>query len=589
MSLSTRWKVVVVFTLLTAAALGLLDAYLRGVVLRNGADRAAGELLTQARLVARLLPPTPWRTGTALQSRVSDLDATVQARLTLIGPDGRVAADSRDDPAVMENHADRPERQQALRDGWGRAVRYSHTLRMDMLYVAYAVPGPSDSSSVVRLARPLTEVRAATQQLRHTMLVAFLLTAALVWLVSLATARMLAVPLQNLVRVARRVGRGDLQARVSNIPGGRLGELSRVLNETLDTLAALVAASQREGRHYAAILEQMSEAVIIIDDRRRVQFINPVFARLFGVDAHNAPGLPVDQVILNYELSSLLGRALETRSTQHEQVRVLQPEPRALAAAVTPLVDGAGQVVGAVGLLHDVTELQRLEDVRREFVANASHELRTPAATIKAVAEALQMGALQDPEAGPRFAAQIVEAADRLTAMLDDMLTLTRVESGPELLRLEPHEAAPLLNEAATQLHMAAETKGVALRVQVAPADRLVADAGALHTVLLNLLENAIKYTPAGGEVVLAGQPVAGGYEISVTDTGAGIPAKHQGRIFERFYRVDRARDRATGGTGLGLSIVKHIVEAHGGRVGVKSAPGEGSTFTVFLPGREPR
>jgi signal transduction histidine kinase len=204
---------------------------------------------------------------------------------------------------------------------------------------------------------------------------------------------------------------------------------------------------------------------------------------------------------------------------------------------------------------------------------------------VKALAEALQMGALSDPSLGPRFVQQIVEAADRQTDILDDMLTLTRVEHGRELLNVAPLNAAEALHEAAGQIQPAASAKGVTLRVEVGEGKRVNADAAGLHTILLNLVDNAVKYTPRGGSVTLRGATVPSGYEITVADTGPGISLEHQSRIFERFYRIDKARDRATGGTGLGLSIVKHLAEAHGGRVSVHSAPGEGATFTVFLPG----
>jgi two-component system phosphate regulon sensor histidine kinase PhoR len=453
-----------------------------------------------------------------------------------------------------------------------------------MLYVAVRLPGTGNAPAVVRLAKPMTAVRETSQGLRSILLIAFALAVVLVWVVSLVLAGALTAPVQSLVRIARRVDRGDLQARAEDVKGGELGELAAVFNSALDRLSQLVASSQRESRYYAAILEQMSDAVVIVDQRGDVQFINPIFARLFGVEADQAEGRTSEQIALNYQLSSLLRRAVEQKAVQRDEVRVLHPETRLLAMAATPLVDERGEVIGAIGLLRDVTDLRRLDEVRREFVSNASHELRTPAAGVKALAEALQAGAFQDPEKGPRFVQQIVEAADRLTNILDDMLTLTRVERGQELLNATWLSAAEAIAEAAEQIRPAAQGKGVGLEVEAPAEDRLYADAAGLHTVLVNLLDNAVKYTPAEGTVSLRGRPVPGGYEVSVADTGLGIPEEHLPRIFERFYRVDKARDRASGGTGLGLAIVKHTVETHNGRVTVRSAPGEGATFTVFFP-----
>ncbi|MEI6499460.1 MAG: ATP-binding protein [Armatimonadota bacterium] len=585
MNITFRWKVTLAFTALAAVIFLLLDLSLQAAVSQQGVAGMRGSLLAETRLAQRLLPSPPWVPSPALQRLVTDLDHAAQARVTLIEADGTVAADSRDNPAAMENHAYRPERQQALGQEFGSAVRRSATEKIDMLYLALAWPtGSSEPRPVLRLARPMTEVRAATQRLREAIWIGFALAAVLVWLLGLLLSNNLTAPIDTLVRVARRVDKGDLQARVEDVHGPDLGELASVFNSAVDSLAHAVSTSQRESRYYAAILEQMSDAVVIIDHQGRVEFTNPTFARLFGIEGGTAAGRTSEELALNYELSALLLRAIEHSTVQRDEVRLLYPEPRILATAVTPLMNEQQEVVGAIGLLRDVTDLHRLDEMRREFVANASHELRTPAAAVKALAEALQMGALTDPNIGPRFVQQIVDAADRQTTLLDDMLTLTRVERGRELLNIAPLNAAEACGEAVRQLTPAAKARGVNLTMEVRPDEIVTADASGLHTVLLNLLDNAVKYTPRDGSVKIAGRAVTGGYEVCVTDTGIGIPEGDQARVFERFYRVDKARDRATGGTGLGLSIVKHLVEAHGGRVSLRSAPGEGSAFTVSFP-----
>jgi two-component system, OmpR family, phosphate regulon sensor histidine kinase PhoR len=581
MKLPLRWKIAIAFTLLAAVVFLSLHAYLQRSVRENNIADLEASLLVQARLIARQLPGHLQR-GAAAQALATQLDGLTQSRLTLISPDGTVLADSRDNPAAMENHANRPERLQALETGSGSALRFSETLRIDMLYVA--VSSSSTPGLVVRLAQPLTDVRAHMQHVQHVTLAAFIVAVAAVWLLSMLMAASLTAPLEALVRVARRVDRGDLQARVEQLREPELAELASTFNAALDSLSTLLETSRRESRYYAAILQQMTDAVVVVDSQGRVQFVNAAFAELFDIDEQAVQGKSSEEIALSYELSSLLARAVEQGAAQHDEVRVLTPEPRTLAAAVTPLHDADGQTTGAVGLLHDVTSLRRYDEIRREFVANASHELRTPAGSIKALAEALQVGAMRDPEKGPRFVEQIVESADRLTSILDDMLILTRVERGRQLLKPEPVGVLQAMQDAAEQLRIKSEGKGINVQLDAAPEDTLVVDPSGLHTVLLNLTDNAIKYTPEGGSVRLQGHGVPGGYEISVTDTGMGIPPEHHARIFERFYRVDKARDRATGGTGLGLAIVKHTVEAHNGRVTVKSAPEQGSTFTVFFP-----
>jgi two-component system phosphate regulon sensor histidine kinase PhoR len=580
-----RWKLTLAFTSVTAALLAIVGADLRARVLEHTRTTLQERLLAEARMGAELLPPPPWETRPDLQEAVEQLDRRLGARVTLIGPRGGVAADSRHDAAAMENHADRPERLQALREGWGSALRFSATLGLDMLYVALVVPAGGEAGSVLRLALPLTAVEAASRDLRTALVGAFVLAAVVLLGLSSWLAGALTAPVERLVRAARRVGRGDLDARVTEPATGELAELTEVFNTAIDRLAGLVGASQAEARRYGAILEQMSDAVVIVDGRGRVELVNSAFRRLFGADPAEIEGKFVEEIALNYELSQLLTRALEQGAPQRGELRLLYPESRLLVGVVTPLLEGDHQVAGAVGLLHDVTDLDRMDRVRREFVANASHELRTPASGIRALAEVLEGGALQDPERGPDFVQQIVEASDRLTAILDDMLVLTRVERGQELMQPRWLAVREACEDAARHVAQRASDKGIAIGFEIDDAAEVYADPGALQTTLINLVDNAVKYTPSGGKVAFDGRSVPGGYEISVTDTGSGIPEADLERVFERFYRVDRARDRATGGTGLGLAIVKHSVEAHGGRVSVRSTLGEGSTFSVFFPG----
>ena len=584
MKLAFRWRIALTFTALAALVFALLGGYLHSAVLRHSVHDIREALLAQARLAADALPSPPLRPGAELQSLLAEMDARSRARITLIDPHGKVVADSRHDPATMANHADRPERHQALTAGWGSAEHYSKTLGVRMLYVAIPLSDQGLPSYVLRLAMPLTAVEAETLELRRTLVVAFLISTAAVWLVSLWLAGSLSAPIQRLAHVARRLERGDLEARIPDLRVGELAEATQVFNSALARLAELVAFSQKESRYYSAILEQMSDGVVVVDGQGRVEFVNQAFRRIFGIDLEEVPGRYLEQLAPNFDLGLLLSRALEQGAAQSDDIELNHPDRRLLTAVATPLLDADGCVLGAVGLVHDITGLRRADEVRRDFVANASHELRTPAAAVKALAEALQAGALRDPDRGPDFVRQIVQASDRLTELLDDMLTLTRVERGRELLNPQDLSVAEAFAEAAGHAVPAAEAKGVLLRTQAAEEARLWADPQALQTVLINLLDNAIKYTPAGGQVTLKGQAVPEGCEISVTDTGIGIPPEHIPRIFERFYRVDKARDRAAGGTGLGLAIVRHIAEAHGGRVTARSAPGTGSTFSVIFP-----
>lgn len=583
--LSLRWQIALTFSLLAAAALLLLGLYLERVAEGAAVATVEERLLAEARLGAQSLPIPPWQAGPDLQRRADRLDQTLRARVTLLDADGRVLADSREDAARLESHATRPERLQALGQGWGRAVRLSGTEQLINVYVALALPPDNPAPSVLRLSVPLVSVQAALRQLRQIWFFSLVLSVLLIVAFSTWLAGGLARPVQNLVRAARRVERGDLQARAEGHPAGELGELTAVFNSALDRLQGVLSSSQREARHLAAILDQMTDGVIVVDPSGRVELVNPAFERLFGLTLDAARGRALEEVVLNYDLALLLRRSLDRGTAERGEVRLLDPsQARALYGVASPLFSDTADPMGAVGLVRDVTEITRLDQVRRDFVANASHELRTPAAGLRALAEVLQSGALRDPDKAAEFVARIVAEADRLTSILDDMLTLTQVERGPELLHPRLLPARPALEEASLRVGPAALAHRISLHLDAADADELYADPSALQTALVNLLENAIKYSPEGAEVRLSGRAVAGGYEIAVADHGIGIPEEHLSRIFERFYRVDKARSRATGGTGLGLSIVKHIVEAHRGRVTVQSAPGQGSTFTLFFP-----
>ncbi|MFO7948082.1 MAG: ATP-binding protein [Armatimonadota bacterium] len=578
-----RWRIALWFSLMATVILVVTGLYVDHVVIQDHKRLIRRDLLAETRLAGLLVADELSADSQRLQELAAEIDARVGARLTVIGPDGTVLADSRKNPEVMENHGNRPERQQALREDHGSFERYSETLGIDMLYVAWAVPGSDDT--VVRLALPLTDVQNAAARLHTTMLVTFIIAVIVIWLISGWLVSSLWVPVDRLVEIVRRVGRGELGLR-SDIETGRLSVLAQTFNESMQSLQERVEESEHQAQQYTAILAQMTDAVVVITPQGRVIFVNEAFSRLFHVDSEDVEGQYIEEIALNYELSALLTRAATQGTLQRGEVRVLHPEPRDLIAVATPLHEDDGTITGVVGLLHDATELLRMDQVRRDFVANASHELRTPASSIRAMAEVLDDGAIDDPERGPQFVGRILEAADSLTDLLDDMLTLTRVERGRELLNPEYVDAREAFKKAVRHVEPAAETEDISLQQELTDDSEaaIYADRSCLQTVLINLLENAVKYTPSGGDVRLDGQKVSGGYHVSVIDTGVGIPEAELSRIFERFYRIDRARGRDTGGTGLGLAIVKNIAEAHGGRVRVTSRPGEGSTFAVFFP-----
>jgi two-component system phosphate regulon sensor histidine kinase PhoR len=389
-------------------------------------------------------------------------------------------------------------------------------------------------------------------------------------------------PLRLLVAGADRFAGGDLAHRVALPEEAELAAVGAALNRLAEHAEAQVSAAGRERDQLASILASMAEGVLVTDAEGRALLANPAFTRLFATRAEVAGKLPIE-VAREPVLQQLVAATLQSRTAGAADLVLERGERRHVALLAAPLGRGEGGARGVVLVARDVTPFVRLTEVRRDFVANVSHELKTPLAAIRGMAETLRDGALADGATAERFVGRILDQCARLQALLEDLLTLSRLESPPGAAEPQPVELASLARMAAEVIAPRAAERGVTLDV-AASETVLPGDADALERLLLNLLANAVMYNQPGGAVHLSIAATDDEATIEVRDTGIGIPAEHLPRIFERFYRVDRARSRGEGGTGLGLAIVKHVAQAHGGRVEVESEPGAGSTFRVRLP-----
>jgi two-component system phosphate regulon sensor histidine kinase PhoR len=543
--------------------LGGVGFVLDRILEREALDDITASLVRQARTVQQALPA-----GTLdLQPDVLALGRASGIRITVIRTDGVVLADSEHDPATMENHLDRPEVRQALAGSVGTSSRVSATIGTPFRYVAL----PPEGDRIVRVAFPLTRVAERRDTVRTTVLIGLLAAALLASLGALFVGRAVTRPLRRATESVVGLAGGDLSVRVD--PAGP--RESTVLAETLNLMAGRlqeqVAASDEERRTRDVILSSMEEGVLLAAPDGNVRFLNRAMERHLGASPSTL------SVLAPVGLREAVRKASLSRSTGAVDVEV-GASSRSLRGAAVP-VDDDGSVLL---VLHDVTEAKRLDAVRRDFVANASHELKTPAASIQATAETLRIVAIEDPDVVPRFAEQLEREAARLSRIVSDLLDLSRLESGSEtetVVRLDE-----LLGEERERLEAAAREGGVALAFDVVSVPSVHGSARDLSLLLRNLVDNAIRYTKPGGRVDVALHTVDRSVRLIVTDTGLGIPSRDLPRIFERFYRVDRARSRETGGTGLGLSIVKHVVENHGGTVNVRSELGRGTTFEVRLP-----
>ncbi len=579
------WRLGLAYLVLLAVVLFSVDLYSARVV-RSHAIRSANDQLFSLMNLAVARPPDP---SAEPELRAwADWMAKSGARVTLVDATGRVLTDSSNIADAAENSANWPEVQEAFVGGAGHSVDSAR----DSVSRAQRFQPDSGPPVVIRLALPLTQVDLSVKELRQRLLTASLFTLVLGMALSLIVARIFAARVERLRDFSERIARGDFRASPAEGPRDELSDLTDSLNQTAAHLDHEIRLLSSERNRASAILRSMVEGVAVVDAQERLVFCNRAFSEILNVQPVTSEGSPLIEVIRSSELLGLIRKALQGEEGLQSDIAmgIVQPLSFSVTAAPVNALEAdrsvpADKPSGAVVVLHDVTELRRLERVRQDFVANVSHEFKTPLTAIQGFAETLLAGAVDDPKNNRRFLEIIRDHAVRLARVTDDLLKLARIEAGKLELEFSPVGMPELIEGCAETTLLKASRKKIAFDVEVPsvlPAVR--GDASLLHEVLQNLLDNAIQYTPPGGRVAVGA--AAGAHEVTITvsDSGIGIPLAEQERIFERFYRVDAARSREAGGTGLGLSIAKHIVEAHGGRLWVESAIGRGSKFSFSIP-----
>ncbi len=519
------------------------------------------------------------------QQRANELTAISSARITLVDADGVVLVDTQSEPSQMENHLSRTEMQVALRDEIGTAERESATMGIRMMYVARRVDRNGQAVGFVRTALPLTEVDSFVAR-QTAPLVSVVVGISLAGLIAsyLVVSRILR-PGAELQVAATSIAEG----KTASIPTfNRKDELSRLasaFSRMSKQLDKRLRQMQQRASELSAVLGGMAEGIIAIDERGRILFVNDTAVSLFNLPDDDLRQRPLWEVLRHPSVQKVVEQATREKKKQQIEFETIDGPPRQIELNVTPMPGDPGQ--GYVLGFRDVSELRRLERLRSEFVANVSHELKTPLASILACAETLRGGAIHDPEIGMEFAQSIERQGERLQQLILDLLSLARIEAGEEPLELLPQPAAEAAKECMTHHAHTAEAKNITILLEpIDPQLSVLADAEGLRQILDNLVDNGIKYSRAGGSVTIRWKRAAADRfaVLEVEDTGIGISQADQARIFERFYRADKARSREMGGTGLGLSIVKHLSQAFGGSVAVRSEIGKGSVFSVTLP-----
>ena len=522
------------------------------------------------------LPAGADEDGVDLDALAKSLGDQIGNRITIIARNGTVVGDSSAMPATMESHRDRPEVVAALGGEVGVTSRWSETLDAEFMYVALLRSG---ADHVIRVGVPTTRIETAVAPIENGVRLGALIAAIIVAVVGVGVARRIAEPLDRLRQQANAVATGRLDERVEPAATYELGEVGRAFNLMTNQVRTSLSEAEAARARLESTLASLKDGVVVTDERGIVVQMNASASRMLGVSSGVA-GLPFVQISRDHELAGLLSSALDgavTRSGTVEYART-----RRILEATAQRISSPSERL-AIIVLRDVTELRKLEGVRREFVANVSHELRTPLASIRALVETLETGAIDEPELAADFLRRIVNEVDRLAVLVDELLDLARLESGRVILRRERLRPAEVLSGALDRLRPQISRAGLTLRNEV--PDELPdidADRARVEQVMLNLVHNSIKFTPAGGTITVSARAEPSAIVVTVADTGVGVAPDEIPRLFERFYKADRAR--SSEGTGLGLAIAKHIVQVHGGSIWLESSPGAGSRFFFTLP-----
>ena len=589
MRLNLFWKFALTFLALQLSVLLAVDLFAERAIRRDYERTLFDELAAIARVAKARGPippasslPTPAELA-ALREWTSQMAAT-GARVTVIAADGRVLADSELDPEKMENQSAQPEVLQAMVAGEGRSKRHSPVLQRDLLFCAVRQPLPAGQPPVtLRFALPLEAVDEILGSFRRRLWLASLTILLVAGAVSLLVSRRFTGRVERLKEFSHRVAEGDFRPMPAESSGDSLQALGTSLNQTAARLDRTIRTLTEERNLSSAILGSMVEGVAVVNGAERLVFANPGFAEILGLDVPPESGRALVEVVRQTELIEAVRQVLQGEPRVEAEI-VTGTLRQHFFAATVAAVHSEG-TTGAVAVLHDITDLRKLERVRRDFVANVSHEFKTPLTAIQGFAETLLGGALEDSQNRRRFLEIILEHSRRLARLTDDLLRLSQMDADRLELEIRRVEVGPFIESCVETSQRRALEKGLNLSIRLPQGlPDIAADRRRLSEVLQNLIDNAIQYTLQGGSIEVTAVAVDDDVVFTVSDTGIGIPKVDQPRIFERFYRVDVARSREAGGTGLGLSISKHLVEVHGGRIWVDSEIGQGSQFHFSVP-----
>jgi len=586
---SLRWRIAIPYVLLIVLCMLGLGIYLSNVIRQNYLDHLEAQLTTAARLIGDAARPALGNNPDipALDALAKHDARMLGMRVTIIALNGTVVGESDEDRALMDNHLNRPEVAQALAQGLGSKTRLSTTLQIPMLYLAIPVPvdpeasNPNDPvSGIVRIALPLKQVEANIAQLRNILITATLLVTGLAIILATLIASRTTRPVRQLTQAVQQMASGELPVQSVHSSLDEIGQLTQAFNIMSIKLGDQINALETERGKLSAVLQKMTDGVIIADADGHIQLVNPAAEYMFSISQVNSMGRSLAEVTRQHQVVDMWQQSYSTGEWKNASFEVSNKKFY-LQGIATPL--GPALAGSTLLLFQDITRQRQIETMRRDFISNISHELRTPVAALKALTETLQDGALEDPPAARRFLERMETEVDSLSLIVTELLELMRIESGRVPVDLKPTSPVDIVLPAAERLSLQVERANLILTVDCPDTiPPILADASRIQQVVVNLLHNAIKFTPQGGQITISAAQQPQAVLFSVKDTGMGISPEDLPRIFERFYKVDRSR--ASSGTGLGLAIALYIVEAHAGKIWAESEVNQGSTFYFTIP-----
>ena len=584
------WILFSVFLLIAGVSLAITGGYAFWAMRNFFFEKSAANLEARGELVKTQIADYLSKDDQATLDRVcKEAGNASKSRITVIHPDGSVLGDSYGNPLKMENHADRPEIQKALAGATATHIRFSTTMQKKMMYVALPIFDNDRILGVIRTSLAVTTIERQLRVIRNRILFAgiaiFLASAGL----SLWVSRKISMPMEAMKQGADRFAAGDLDYRLPMVNTDEMAGLADAMNRMAQQLRKRMNDITQQRNEIESILASMREGLIALDPQERVIKINQAAQEILGVSWDPGKKIGVLELVRNREIEQLVKEVLSSETPVEKDIPYYGNNERVLHLFGSPIHVVGGQREGTLVMLNDVTQLRRLENIRQDFAANVSHELRTPLTAIKGFVETLIHSSLEDSEATKRFLGIIEKHVNRLDAIIEDLMTLARIEQNGKVNRIgkQAFDINEVLQKAVELRKPEADLKKIKIELACGALPRMKMDTLLFEQAAVNLLENAIKYSPEGSVVRIESRREGSGMTLCFKDEGIGIEKKHLPRLFERFYRVDKARSRKLGGTGLGLAIVKHIVQAHGGSIEVESMPGKGSTFRIHFPNPE--